>query len=150
MALDYRTRFSSAEISIIVHATENEQKILGSLCNIFSISVNRFSLTQSAGHWGNKILFLTARLGSSEANILFIKIISSLNSLEKNYLSNFYANYKDEKGNLYIRLDKQGICQGKVSLSEIDSIRFRFRPVKRFDFGKDAASNSRRPLSSRQ
>jgi RNA binding exosome subunit len=150
MALDYRARFSSAEISIIVHATENEQKILDSLCNIFSISVNRFSFTQSDGHWGNKILFLTARLESSEANILFTKIMSSLSSLERNYISDFYANYTDEKGNVYIRLDKQGICQAKVYLSEIDSVRFRFRPVKRFDLHKSTASNSRRPLSSRQ
>jgi RNA-binding protein len=150
MALDYNTGFSSAEISIIVHATENEQRILDSLCNIFSISVNRFSFIQSSGHWGNKIIFLTARLGSSEANILFKKIMASLNSLEKNYISNFYTNYKDEKGNLYIRLDKQRICQGKVSLSEIDSIRFRFRPVKRFYLGKSTAFDSRRPLTSRQ
>ncbi|HET7283946.1 MAG TPA: RNA-binding domain-containing protein, partial [Nitrososphaeraceae archaeon] len=51
---------------------------------------------------------------------------------DKHLLSNLFDKYIDEKGNLYIRLDKQRICNGKVSLSESDSIRVRFRPVRRY------------------
>jgi hypothetical protein len=39
--------------------------------------------------------------------------------------------YSDEKGNFYLRLDKQRMCQGKISLSEADAVRIRFRPIKR-------------------
>jgi RNA binding exosome subunit len=40
--------------------------------------------------------------------------------------------FSDEKGNLYLRLDKQRLCQGKISVSTGDSIRIKFRPVKRY------------------
>ena len=132
MALEENVGFSSAEINIIVHATENENKILQSINDILSISAEKFSGSPLEGHWGNKILLLTATIDSQAAKNLVSKIISSLNSSDRNYLSYLFDKYVDEKGNLYIRLDKQRICQGKISLSESDSIRIRFRPIKRY------------------
>jgi len=125
-------RFSSAEINIVVHATENEKKILDSLYDILSIPAEKFSCSGSEGHWGNKILILTATIDGQVAKDLILKIISLLNSVDRYHLSNFFDKYVDEKGNLYIRLDKQRICKGRISLSDMDSIRIRFRPVKRY------------------
>ena len=125
-------RFSSAEINIVVHATENENKILHSLYDVLSIPAEKFSCSVSEGHWGNKILTLTATIDSQGAKDLILKIMSLLNSLDRYHLSNFFDKYVDEKGNLYIRLDKQRICKGRISLSESDSIRIRFRPVRRY------------------
>src|ERR671925_367249 len=102
MALEENVGFSSAEINIIVHATENENKILQSINDILSISAEKFSGSPSEGHWGNKILLLTATIDSQAAKSLVSKIISSLNSSDR------------------------------ISLSESDSIRIRFRPVKRY------------------
>ena len=125
-------RFSSAEINIVVHATENENKILYSLYNILSIPSEKFTSLVSDGHWGNKILILTATIDGQVAKELILKIISMLNSVDRYQLSNFFYKYVDEKGNLYIRLDKQRMCRGRISLSERDSIRIRFRPVRRY------------------
>jgi RNA-binding protein len=125
-------RFSSAEINIVVHATENENKILHSLYDVLSIPAEKFSYSFSEGHWGNKILVLTATIDGQVAKDLVLKIISLLNSVDRYHLSNFFDKYVDEKGNLYIRLDKQRICKGRISLSERDSIRIRFRPVRRY------------------
>ena len=125
-------RFSSAEINIVVHATENENKILHSLFDVLSIPSEKFSYSFSEGHWGNKILVLTATIDGQVAKDLILKIISLLNSVDRYHLSNFFDKYVDEKGNLYIRLDKQRICKGRISLSERDSIRIRFRPVRRY------------------
>ena len=36
--------------------------------------------------------------------------------------------YVDDKGTLYLRLDKQKICEGKIELSDIDSIKIKFKP----------------------
>jgi RNA binding exosome subunit len=58
--------------------------------------------------------------------------MSLLNSSDREHLSSALPEYSDERGNLYLRLDKQRICQGKVSLSETDAIRIRFKPVKRY------------------
>jgi RNA-binding protein len=125
-------RFSSAEINIVVHATEDENKILHSLFDVLSIPYEKFSYSFSEGHWGNKILVLTATIDGQVAKDLILKIISLLNSIDRYHLSNFFDKYVDEKGNLYIRLDKQRICKGRISLSERDSIRIRFRPVRRY------------------
>ena len=132
MALADDIRLSSAEINVLVHATENENKILHSINNVLSISAEKFSQSVSEGHWGNRILLLTATIDGQSAKDLVVKIMSSLNSNDKHLLSNLFDKYIDEKGNLYIRLDKQRICNGKVSLSESDSIRVRFRPVRRY------------------
>ena len=125
-------RFSSAEINIVVHATEDEKKILDSLYGILSIPAEKFMSSVSDGHWGNKISILTATIDGQVAKELILKIISLLNSVDRYHLSNFFDKYVDEKGNLYIRLDKQRICKGRISLSDMDSIRIRFRPVKRY------------------
>jgi RNA-binding protein len=130
-------RFSSAEINIVVHATENENKILHSLYDALSIPAEKFSCSGSEGHWGNKILILTATIDGQVAKDLILKIISLLNSVDRYHLSNFFDKYVDGKGNLYIRLDKQRICKGRISLSESDSIRIRFRPVRRYKPSSD-------------
>jgi RNA binding exosome subunit len=125
-------RFSSAEINIVVHATENENKILHSLYDVLSIPSEKFTSLVSDGHWGNKISVLTATIDGQVAKELILKIISMLNSVDRYHLSNFFDKYVDEKGNLYIRLDKQRICKGRISLSDSDSIRIRFRSIRRY------------------
>ena len=102
--------FVLLEIRIIVHATEEKDKILERLNSTLSVPPDSFSIVGTEGHWGNKILLLTSILSKNDANSLYMKV----KALVKNYgelLSNFF----DEKGNLYIRLDKQRVCMGKVS-----------------------------------
>lgn len=125
-------RFSSAEVNLLLHGTEDGNKVLQSMQNTLSIPPERFSSMLSEGHYKNKILLLKATLSSQEAGELARRIMSLLNSLDRERLSSSLAEYSDEKGNLYLRLDKQRICQGKVSLSETDAIRIRFKPVKRY------------------
>ena len=124
--------FFAADVSVIIHATEDKNKVLESICGIFSIDANRFRHTELVGHWGNRISLLTGSLESVEANRLVQKILLSLSSVEKNQLLTSSHSFIDEKGNLYLRLDKQRICQKRISLSETDSIRLRFKPARRF------------------
>ncbi len=95
------------------------------------VSPDRFSSSSSEGHYKNRILFLKAILSSQEAAELASRIVSLLGRIDREHLSRLIHEYSDEKGNLYLRLDKQRLCQGIVSLSETDAIRIRFRPVKR-------------------
>jgi RNA-binding protein len=120
--------FSAAEISIIVHATEEKDKILEHFKSTLSVSPDSFSIGLAEGHWGNKIVLLTSLLSKNEANSLYVKIKSCLTDTDVALLSNFFDFY-DEKGNLYIRLDKQRLCTGKVSLSEGDSVRIKFKSI---------------------
>jgi RNA binding exosome subunit len=124
MIQNENVNFSAAEIKIIVHATEEKDSILEHINSALNVPPDSFSTVKTQGHWGNEILLLSGILSKNEANSLYRKVEASL--LE-NYdeLSNFY----DEKGNLYVRLDKQRLCRGKLSISENDSIRIRFRNV---------------------
>ncbi len=125
-------KFAAAEINLVLHATEDEDKVLKAIEETLLVPSARFSRSSSEGHYKNKILLQKAILSSKEAALLARRVISLLNSADRAYLSSQINDYADEKGNLYIRLDKQRICQGKVSLSETDAIRFRFKPIRRF------------------
>jgi RNA binding exosome subunit len=125
-------KFSAAEINIVLHATEDEGRVLKAIEDVLLVPSERFSSSPSEGHYKNKILLQRAILSSQEAGSLAKRVISLLNSADREHLSRLVHEYSDEKGNLYIRLDKQRMCQGRVSLSETDAIRIRFKPVKRY------------------
>lgn len=125
-------KFSAAEVNLLLHATEDGGKVLQSIQDLLSVPTERFSSEPSEGHYKNKILLLKAMLPSREAGDLATRIMSLLNSPDRERLSRALPEYSDEKGNLYLRLDKQKMCHGKVSLSEIDAIRIRFKPIKRY------------------
>lgn len=125
-------KFSAAEINLVLHATEDEGKVLKAIEDMLLVPSKRFSSSPSEGHYKNKILLQKAILSSHEAASLVKRVISLLNSADRDHLSRSIYEYSDEKGNLYIRLDKQRMCHARVSLSETDAIKIRFKPVKRY------------------
>ncbi len=125
-------KFSSAEVQLVLHATEDHGKVLAAVEDALSIPAASFQGEPSEGHFGNKILLLSAIMPSREAGALAEKLVSKLNSPDRQELSEHMEEYADEKGNLYLRLDKQRICQGKVSLAGTDTIRIKFKPVRRY------------------
>ena len=125
-------KFSGAEINLVLHATEDEGRVLHFVEEVLSVPANRFSSSYSKGYYKNRILLLKAMMSSQEAGNLALRIMSLLGSIDREELSRNLREYSDEKGNLYLRLDKQKICQGKMSLSETDAIRVRFKPIKRY------------------
>ena len=125
-------KFSAAEINLVLHATEDEDRVLKAIEDVLLVQSKRFSSSHLEGHFKNRIVLQKAILSSHEAGSLAKRVVSLLNSTDREHLSRLIHEYSDEKGNLYIRLDKQRMCQGKVSLSETDAIRIRFKPVKRY------------------
>jgi RNA binding exosome subunit len=125
-------KFSSAELQLVLHATEDHGKVLAAVEDALTVPAASFQGESSEGHYGNKILLLAAIVPSKEAGALAEKLVSKLNSPDRQELSEHIEEYADEKGNLYLRLDKQRLCQGKVSLAETDTIRIKFKPVRRY------------------
>jgi RNA-binding protein len=125
-------KFSAAELNLVVHATEDERKLLKSIEDTLSVAADCFIRSTSEGHFKNEIVLLKAMIPAKQAEALALRIISLLNRSDRAQLSHSLHEYSDEKGNLYLRLDKQRLCRGKVSLSETDSIRIRLKPVKRY------------------
>lgn len=125
-------KFSAAEINLVLHATEDEDRVLKAIEDVLLVQSKRFSSSHLEGHFKNRIVLQKAILSSHEAGSLAKRVISLLNSADREHLSRSIHEYSDEKGNLYIRLDKQRMCHARVSLSEIDAIKIRFKPVKRY------------------
>lgn len=123
----------STSINIVAHATEDVPKILQKMNDVLSIPKEKILVSSAEGHWGNEISLIKVDCDHKESNILLEKIITGLKIGEKKYLLQSISNSFDEKDNFYIRLNKQSMCKGVISLSEHDSIRIRFKPIKEFN-----------------
>lgn len=121
---------SSGELDIIIHATEDINKVLSSVKKVFSLDLERLKIkrTDLSGHFGNPLIYLKIRLDRKTAEHLLETIFNKLPSHDKNFL---LENLDDfiHKNKLYIRFDKQQFCKGKLSLGESDSIRVVIRNI---------------------
>ena len=120
----------STSIHVLAHATEDIPKLILKMSELFSIPKERFLISRARGHWDNEISLIRADCSHQESSALLETIISKLKTGEKNYLLHSISNSFDERDNFYIRLNKQSVCMGIISLSEHDSIRIRFKPTK--------------------
>ena len=123
----------SASIHAVAHATEDIPKLILKMSELFSIPKERFLISRARGHWDNEISLIRADCSHQESSALLETIISKLKTGEKNYLLHSISNSFDERDNFYIRLNKQSVCLGIISLSEHDSIRIRFKPTKEYN-----------------
>lgn len=124
------------DIRVFAHATEDFDKVLTAVRNILPqeiIDTVNFSKTNLTGHHGNPIIFFETRITDKNATKkVFEKLASGLSTLDKVQLSSEIMQHLD-KGNLYIRLDKQSAYLSEFKLSTEDPIHFRIhfkKPVK--------------------
>ena len=121
-------QFLSSYIDIVVHATEDKSKITNSVISTLEIlPKEKFDEIQYEGHWGNKILRLTAEIYKKDAQALMEKILRSLSFIDKDILLTNLEKHIDEKGNFHLRLDKQRMCKNKISISETEGIKIKFK-----------------------
>jgi len=127
--------FSSLDISILVHATEDENKILNHILENFRLSTNVVTIdrVKTEGHWKNPIL----RLNISTSSNMERLYTDLCNQLRINYgsedLDKYLKNNLDERGSLYIRLDKQKLCARTILLSDTDAVRMIFKKKGKFE-----------------
>jgi RNA binding exosome subunit len=116
------------DIRVFAHATEDVDKVLNAVRNIFPselIDIVAFRKSSLAGHHGNPIILFEARIKEkSAAQAVFEKLSLGLSMLDKEQLNNEIVQHLD-KGNLYIRLDKQSAFLNELKLSSADPIHFR-------------------------
>ena len=116
------------DIRVFAHATEEVDKVLNAVRNILSpelIDIVAFKKTNLTGHHGNPIILFETRIKEKNAvQTVFGRIASGLSTLDKELLNSEIKQHLD-KGNLYIRLDKQSAYLNELKLSSADSIHFR-------------------------
>ncbi|MCL6579622.1 MAG: hypothetical protein K6T73_09605 [Candidatus Bathyarchaeota archaeon] len=113
------------DVRVFAHATEDVDKVLNAVHNtlpaevIENVVIKRTNLT---GHHGNPIILLETRIKEKNAvQAVFEKLSSALSILDKEQLSGEIKEHLD-KGNLYLRLDKQSAYLNEIKLSRADPI----------------------------
>lgn len=119
-----------AEMSFFAHATEDENKVVAAARNLLpaaqveNVFFNRSNLR---GHHGNPITLFEAEIKEKETLDAFLETLSSsLSSSDKEELQR-EAKLHVEKGNLFLRFDKQAAFQRRFKLGVSDPVRIRLR-----------------------
>ena len=121
-----------ATISVVIHATEDKDKVISKIVKVLSLNSARFQEFNTRGHWGNQIVLLSLSLGQTHAGKIIKTVYTSLGDNNKTAFLSSLEQSIDEKNNLYVRIDKQSICREVISLSDQDSIKIKFKPSKKF------------------
>ncbi len=115
------------DVRVFAHATEDLDRVLTAVKNTLPseiVETVTFRKTVLSGHHGNPITLVDARLKNRKAAQVFLEGLSArLSVLDKSFLSTELQQHL-EKGNLYIRLDKQLAYLNELRLSSVDPIRF--------------------------
>ncbi len=118
------------DIRFSAHATEDVNKVVLAVRNLLPTEEDEeleFNQTVVEGHYGNPITFFEKRIEDATLiKRLIDNLASNLSSLDKEELTRDIDRCV-EKGNLYIRLDKQAAFLGIVKLVNSDPIRVRIR-----------------------
>ena len=116
-------------IEIIVHATEDINKILESFEEMFEIKENEFSKTNLTGHFENPITMLNVKITKKKAENFISKLVSNLSTVEIDEIINDLEK-RIQNSTLYLRLGKQELIEGSMTLKDKDSIKVKiFTPI---------------------
>ena len=117
------------KIEIIVHATEDYQKMSDSLCDMFEIESSEITKKEFSGHFGNPILMLHIQMKNKRAEGLIKKLISTISRDDvKDLLADMDERISDST--LYLRFSKQNFVKKTLTFQEKDPVRIMiFTPV---------------------
>lgn len=110
------------KINLILHATENENKVLESLENVFGVEQKDFQIEQVPGHFNNPILLITSKLKKKNAEN-FIKVFFS--KMKKDDFEEVFENVEDyvTSSGLNLRISKQKLVSENLTMSKEDAIK---------------------------
>jgi len=125
-----KSNISYIDLSFFAHATEDQEKVLKAVRNLFPPKyIDRISFSKSRlkGEYGNPIIFFKVQIREPEiAESLLLNISSNLPAVDKEDLFSHLDLHLDG-GSLYIRLNKQEAYRGNFRLYTADPIRIRVR-----------------------
>ena len=109
------------DIRVFAHATENHEKVQMAVKNLLTGELAEnllFEKSTLEGHHGNPITLFTTRLtDKKQLPNMMQKIGASLGAIDKEELDRDIKMHL-EKGNLYLRLDKQSAFLGTAKFTQ--------------------------------
>jgi RNA binding exosome subunit len=115
-------------IRVFAHATEDPERVISAVRNTLPEELGKsavFKKTGLTGHHGNPIMLVEVDLSDRQTLMgVLEKIGNSLTALDKETLSQEISLHL-EKGNLYLRFDKQQAFLGELRFTSNDPIHFK-------------------------
>ena len=109
-------------IDVIVHATEDISKILQSFDEILEIKEEEFTSIETTGYFENPIIILSAKLVKKQGQNFIKKMLELIPINEINELIEGIEE-RTIDSRFHLRLDKQELVQGKLIISEKDTVK---------------------------
>ncbi len=110
------------KINLILHATENENKVLEELEKKLGIEQKDFQIEQIPGHFNNPILLISSKLKRKPAHN-FVSLFFS--KMQKDDFQEIFDDVEDfvTSSGLSLRISKQKLISGILTLSKEDTIK---------------------------
>ena len=116
------------DLRVFAHATEDPEPVLTAVRNVLPpelVGSVVFKRSDLVGHHGNPIVLFEARVKDRRlVQAVFAKLCSGLGLMDKEVLAGEISGHL-ERGNLYLRLDKQSAFLGEVRLGSVDPVHVR-------------------------
>ena len=110
------------KINLILHATENEKKVLEELESNFHIDQSDFQVEQVLGHFNNPITLISSKLKRKTAQDFVSLFFSKMKKEEFDDVFNYVEDYVTSSG-LSLRISKQKLISGILEISKEDTIK---------------------------
>lgn len=101
---------------VFVYGTENEEKVREAIRTLFPKSHPQKETVE--GYFKNPVLILHDKIERKRETKEFIKLLQKLDSSTKRRVINELKSKMDEKGNLFLRFDKQRAYLGDLKIVE--------------------------------
>ena len=110
------------KINLILHATENKNKVLEKLESIFGIEQKKFQIEEIPGHFNNPILLISSKLKKKSAQD-FVRVFFS--KIKKTDYHEIFDNIEDYviSSGLNLRVSKQKLISEILTISKEDTIK---------------------------
>jgi RNA-binding protein len=118
---------ASVRISAIVHATEEIDRVLEALRQVFPEGTfpSKAETRKLHGHYGNEIGMINLSIHGALARSVLEHLWKGLPSLDRASILDTLDMHLDSSGGLHLRLDKQEVSRGILRLKGQDSIKIR-------------------------
>ncbi|MGI0004194.1 MAG: RNA-binding domain-containing protein [Candidatus Nitrosotenuis sp.] len=117
------------DIQVIVHATEDLEKIFSAFKETFGIERDEFSVQSLQGHYENPISLVLCRLKKKTAKSFVKSLVSGIPKEEISLILEDLENRCDDS-TLYMRISKQALVQGKIMLADEDPVKLKiYTPI---------------------
>ncbi len=110
------------KINLILHATENENKVFEELEKNFQIEQSEFQIEQVTGHFNNPILLISSKLKKKSAEGFVSLFFSKMKKDEFQEIFDYIEDYVTSSG-LSLRISKQKLISGILEISKEDTIK---------------------------